>query len=418
VYLANRAAAKAADSVAVVDPPVETRAARRVSPNVYALGAVSLVTDISSEMVSAILPLFLVFTLGMSPLQFGFLDGVYSGVPSFVQLAAAHVADRSQRRKAIAGSGYGLSAVMKLGMLAAGSSLPGIGLVLALDRTGKGIRTAPRDALISLSSSPENLGRSFGVHRALDTVGALVGPLVAFIMLAKIANGYDAIFVVSFCIAAFGVATLLVTVRDHRVPLPAVKPSLRAAIRLLRDRRFCAVFVCAILLAFAQISDSFIYLLLQRRYDLSLSLFPLLSLGTAVGFLSLAIPLGRLADRVGRARVFVVGHVALVAVYLVIQHGPRGWPFLLIALGLHGIFYASTDGVLMAYASPLVPESLRTSGLALIQTGAAVANLISSSVFGWLWTVWGPGAAVRMFGICLIVSLAASLVALPVRSRA
>lgn len=414
MYLANRAAPKGADLEAVVGP---AKLKSRVSRNVFALGAVSLITDISSEMVTAVLPLFLVFTLGMTPLAFGFLDGLYSGVTSFVQLASGHFADRSQRRKAVAGCGYGMSAAMKLGFLAVGNSVPGLGLVLAFDRTGKGIRTAPRDALITLSSSPESLGRSFGVHRALDTVGALVGPLLAFAMLAKIANGYDAIFVVSFCIATFGVAVLVVAVRDRPVHVAGAKVSLRSALGLLRERRFSAVFCCAVVLSFAQISDAFVYLVLQRRFGIQLSFFPLLSLGTALGFLLLAVPFGRLADRVGRARVFVVGHVAMILVYVGMLHGPNNWVFILPVLALHGIYYAATDGVLMAYAAPLIPASLRTSGLALIQTGVAVANLVSSSLFGWLWTVYGPIAAVRLFGVGLVVSLAVSLVALPVRSR-
>jgi MFS family permease len=414
VYLTSRSAVAASDD-SIGSPATKTR----VDSNVVALGAVSLVTDISSEMVTAILPLYFVFTLGMSPLTFGFLDGLYNGVTSFVQLASGHVSDRSQRRKLIAGSGYGLSAVCKLGLLAAGRSVPWLGAVLAVDRTGKGIRTAPRDALITLSSRPENLGRSFGVHRAMDTVGALLGPLIAFLILAKLPDGYDAIFVVSFCIAVFGVGILVVTVRDRPVAIVgSVQPGLRAALQLLRRWRFSALCGCAVLLAFAQISDAFVYLLLQRRYDLALGLFPLLSLGTALGFLLLAIPLGRLADRIGRARVFVAGHLALIGVYLVIQHGPRGWPFLIIALALHGIFYAATDGVLMAYAGPLIPEQLRTSGLALVQTGMAVANLASSALFGLLWQHLGPAGATRIFEICLVAAVVVSAVALPVRSRA
>jgi MFS family permease len=415
VYLTSRTAL--ARRLAEPDAPVKVR--RRVSPNVLALGAVSMVTDISSEMVTAILPLYFVFVLGMTPLQFGFFDGLYSGVTSFVQLFAGVVADRWQRRKAIAGAGYGLSAICKLGMLMVGSSLPGIGVVLAADRTGKGFRTAPRDALISLSSEPEDLGRSFGVHRALDTVGAFIGPLLAFVMISAAPDGYDAIFVVSFCIAAFAVGILVVTVKDKRSAISSAKEvSARAALRLLRSGRFAAIAICALLFSFVQISDAFVYLLLQRRYDLQLSFFPLLSLGTSVGYLFLAVPLGRVADRVGRARVFLLGHVALLVVYVLVEHGPKGWPFLIVILAIHGSFYAATDGVLMAYVGPIIPEHLRTSGMAVIQTGNAVANLLSSTVFGLAWTVWGPAMAVWVFGIGLVVSLLLGAVMLPIRSRA
>src|SRR4051812_45583537 len=138
------------------------RGLRAAAPNVLALGSVSLVTDVSSEMISAVLPMYLVLTLGLSPLQFGALNGMYFGVTALVRLAGGHLADRRQRLKLVAGTGYALSAVCKLGLLAAGSSVPVLGAVIAADRTGKGLRTAPRDALISLSSTPETLGRSFG----------------------------------------------------------------------------------------------------------------------------------------------------------------------------------------------------------------------------------------------------------------
>src|SRR4051794_38684505 len=166
----------------------------RVSPNVVALGLVSLVTDISSEMVTSVLPVYLVFGLGVSLTTLGFVDGLYAGVTVVVSLLGAHFADRSQNRKAVAGVGYGLSAVSKLGLLAVGASVGGIAAVIGADRTGKGLRTAPRDALISLSSPPDSLGRAFGVHRAMDTAGALCGPLLAFVILWRVAQDYDAVF--------------------------------------------------------------------------------------------------------------------------------------------------------------------------------------------------------------------------------
>src|SRR5689334_10684192 len=175
-----------------------------VTATVLALGAVSLITDISSEMVTAVLPLYLVTGLGLSPLGFGLLDGVYNGFSALVRLIGGHLADRGGRHKPVAAFGYALSALCKPLLLAV-HTLPLIGAVLAADRTGKGLRTAPRDALISLSSTPETRGRAFGVHRAMDTTGALLGPLVAFLILRQAAEGYDAVFTVSFCVAALGV---------------------------------------------------------------------------------------------------------------------------------------------------------------------------------------------------------------------
>jgi MFS family permease len=381
------------------------RLSKAVPANVVALGAVSLVTDISAEMITAVMPLYLVGALGLSLVQFGLLDGLYFGATALVRLAGGHAADRWQRRKLVAGLGYGLSAVCKLGLLAAGSSVPWLGAVVAADRTGKGLRTAPRDALISLSVPPAGLGGAFGVHRAMDAVGALLGPLAAFAVLTATAGAYDAVFVTSFCVAVLGVLLLVLYVGDRREPLAAAGASLRSAFGLLADRRFRRVCLVAAALGLVTVSDPFVYLLLLQHGDaVTPELFPLLPLGTAAVYLVLAIPLGRLADRVGRVAVFLGGHVALALAYLVLI-GPGWWVPVLV---LHGAFYAATDGVLMAVAGPLLPSGRRTSGLALLQTGQACARMVSSIAFGALWAAWGAqlGLTVMAAGLAFAALLA------------
>jgi MFS family permease len=384
--------------------------ARRVSGNVIALGAVSLVTDVSSEMVTAILPLYLVLGLGFSPLQFGILDGLYSGVTAFVRIVGGTLADRWQRRKLMAGIGYGISAIAKLGLLGASGSASTLGLVLAADRTGKGLRTAPRDALISLSSTPDTLGRSFGVHRAMDTVGAFLGPLVAFVLLWTVAGGYDVVFFVSFCFAVLGVLLLVLFVRDHGKPLAQKAVSYRAAFALLRVRDFRRVCLWAVALGLVTVGDSFVYLLLQSRLDIEPAYFAILPLGTAGIYLLLAVPMGRLADRFGRWNVFLSGHLALLLAYIALVGAADGVVLLVLSLGALGVFYACTDGVLMAAASPLLPEQLRTSGMALLQTGQAVAKLFSAVLFGAAWTLWGMQAAVGVTIAAFAVVVLAALV--------
>ncbi|MFD3803864.1 MFS transporter [Streptomyces sp. NPDC058619] len=209
MYLADRSAPAPAGA-----KPARGRGRLRagaVAPAVLALGTVSLITDISSEMVTAVLPLYLIAGLGLSPLGFGALDGVYNGVGALVQLTGGHLADRVRNHKLIAGIGYGLSAVCKPLLLLAHSLGP-VGVVLALERTGKGLRTAPRDALISLCTPAELQGRAFGVHRAMDTTGALLGPLAAFFILNAAVGGYDAVFGVSACVAVLGVVVLVLFV--------------------------------------------------------------------------------------------------------------------------------------------------------------------------------------------------------------
>lgn len=389
---------------------------RRVSANVVALGAVSLVTDISSEMVTAVLPLYLVLGLGLNPLQFGLLDGLYAGATAVVRVLGGHLADRWRRLKAVAGFGYGLSAVCKLGLVAAGSSVAAIGVVLAADRTGKGLRTAPRDALISLSSEPETLGRSFGVHRAMDTVGAFLGPLVAMAVLTLSLGSYTSVFFTSFCIAAIAVLLLVLFVQDRPAAVDRAAVSIRAAFGLLRDRGFRRVAVWAALLGLVTIADSFVYLVLQRRWDVAATFFPLLPLGTAGVYLALAVPLGKLADRIGRWPVFLGGHVALVAALIALCGPVSGFWLAALALGLHGVFYAATDGVLMAAAGPLVPADLRATGLAVVQTGQAAARMLSSVLFGLAWTLWDLKPAVLVAAGALAVVALGAAFARPVRT--
>ncbi|WP_328912155.1 MULTISPECIES: MFS transporter [unclassified Streptomyces] len=389
-----------------------------VDANVLALGSVSMVTDISSEMITAVLPMYVIFTLGLSPLQFGALNGMYFGVTALVRVAGGHAADRWQRRKLVAGSGYALSAACKLGLLAAGASVPVLGAVIAADRTGKGLRTGPRDALISLSSTPETLGRSFGAHRALDTTGAFLGPLAAFGLLLATPGHYDTVFVASFCVAALAVMILVLFVRDRRQPMEqGERATVRAVLALLLRPGFRRVGVGVLLLGTVTLSDSFVYLLIQQRLDISEEYFPLLPLGTTGAYLLLAMPLGRFADKAGRLRVFVAGYAALLCAYLLL-FGPVGGPLLVVlTLVLHGVFYAATDGVLMAAVGPMVPAHLRAAGMSLIQTGQSMATLASSVLFGAAWSMWGLHTALAVALAVLVVAVAAALIILPLREE-
>ncbi|MGW5421712.1 MFS transporter [Streptomyces sp. NPDC003943] len=419
MYLADRSAPQEPQSppeTASVAPGRGARGAlRAVSPTVLALGTVSLITDVSSEMVSAVLPLYLVMGLGLSPLGFGMLDGVQNGVSALVQLTGGHLADRVRNHKLVAGIGYGLSALVKPLLLV--HHLGALGTALALDRTGKGLRTAPRDALISLSAPPERQGRAFGLHRAMDTTGALLGPMAAFLILGVAAGGYDAVFAVSGCVAALGVLVLLLFVPSggnvkEGVPSGQPKVDLRAAFGLLRTRRLRVLFGCAVLLGLTTVSDAFLYLLMQRRTGLDEQLFPLLPLGTATVFLLLALPAGRLADRVGRRALFLAGHAGLLSAYGLLLWAPATPALPYLVLALHGAFYAATDGVLPAAVAAVVPERLRASGIALVGTGQALARFCCSLAFGAAWSAWGDGPALATAAAGLACCAAVAGVAL------
>ena len=396
--------------------------APRVDGNVVGLGITSALTDVSSEMVNSILPLYLL-SLGFTPVAFGVFDGIYQGMTVVLRLVGGVLADRTRRYKEVAGFGYFLSAVCKLGLLAV-TGAAAVAAFLMVDRSGKGIRTAPRDALIAHSSPPGRMATSFGIHRALDTAGALAGPLLAYVLLRITADGYDTVFVTSFCVALVGLAVLgcFVQNRDPEPDADAVTPhgsgsfmaSVGAAVGLLRLAPFRRVAVAGGLLGFVTVSDAFVYLALGRTTGMRAMMFPLLFVGTAVAYLLLAIPAGRLADRIGPVPVFLGGHALRGGAYLVLLQAERGAGLAHVApvLVLLGASYAATDGVLAAMASAAVPARLRASGLALVATFGAGVRLAGSVAFGLSWQRWGPAGAVSVFGVALLVALPVAAVLL------
>ena len=400
-----------------------------VSRTVVMLGLTSLFTDISSEMVSTILPLYLLFHLSLTPAAFGVVDGLYQGAAALARLFGGALADRRGGYKAVAVAGYALSAVARLGLLVVGDVRTLLTAVVLVDRIGKGIRTAPRDALISISSRREELGTAFGVHRALDTAGAMIGPLLAFGLLALVPDGYDAVFVVSLCAAVIGLGVIILFVQNPpplaAAAVPAERPalSLAAAARLVRVPGVGVLLLVGTVLSLVTISDSFLYLTLQRRVAFDPKLLPLLFVATATIFMLTAVPVGRLADRVGRARVFLAGHALLLVVYLSLLlpgaggGGVGGGFQVVLALVLLGLYYAATDGVLMALAGAALPQEVRASGMALLTTGTSLARLAGSILFGVIWTWRGVGAAVALSTTGLAAALLVAVFALRARWR-
>ncbi len=400
----------------------------RVARNVVILGVTSLLTDISSEMVTTVLPLYIVFALGASPFVFGIVDALNQGASALVRVAGGFWADRSGRHKSVAVAGYGLSAVSRVGLLAAGGVPAFLSLAVLVDRIGKGIRTGPRDAMISLSTPPGALGFAFGVHRAMDTAGAMLGPLLAFALLALVPGGYDVIFVVSLCFGVLGVGVIVAfadnparTREDATGSAEAAQVApvtLRSAARLVRVPAFRSLLIVGSLLALVTVSDAFVYLALQRRIDFDPVFVPLLFVGSAAAYMTLAVPAGRLADRFGRVRVFLAGHLLLVALYLgLLTTTGFGTPFVVTGLVLLGAYYAATDGVLMAHASTFLPERLRASGLSLLVTATSLSRLVASLLFGAIWASAGLTTAITAYLVALGVAIVAAALVLTTATR-
>ena len=396
----------------------------RIGTTVLGLGTVSLLTDISSESVAAVLPLYITLVVGLGPLAFGFIDGLYQGVSAVVRIIGGRWADRSDRPKRVALAGYALSAATRFGLLAV-SGFWAITSVVAVDRLGKGLRTGPRDSLIATASDPEHLGRNFGVHRAMDTTGALIGPLLAFAILAMFPIGllgFQTIFVFSCAFAVMGVAVLAIAVPDlRRNPRPgngavALPAAVRPAWSDLARPGLRRLLIAAGALSLVTIGDGFIYLAVQDGGQLPPAYFPLLFVGTNLAYLLLAIPMGNLADRIGRARVFVAGYVLLLGCYLLAMAQVAGPLGLALVLLLLGAFYAATDGVLAALACRLVPEESRASGISAAQTVVALARFCASVGFGVLWQFVGLSAALLVTSLGLVVAIGVAGVLLRVRT--
>jgi MFS family permease len=372
---------------------------------VVVLGVVSMLTDISSESVAAILPLYLTAVVGLTPVAYGLIDGLYQGVSALVRLGGGWLADAADRPKWVAFLGYGVSAVARVFLLFA-TGAAGIAAVVTADRIGKGIRTAPRDSMISTSTPTEHLGRAFGVHRMLDTIGAALGPLIAFGLLWAVPDDYTVVMVVSLAFAIAGVALLgllgpdVRVKREHAGPTP---PPFRW--RDLADRRLRPLLAIAAALGLLTIGDGFVYLALLDHADVTVTWFPLFYVGTNVAYLVLAVPVGRLADRVGRARVLVLGHLALVGAYLCSVLPTSTVAATVGTLVLLGTFYAATDGVIAAVAGRLVPVQARSSGIAAAQTVVALARMLASAGFGLLWLLLGPATAMVSVAALLVLAV-------------
>jgi MFS family permease len=408
--------------VYTVEKPIDVEGARLgvllrrgwpgVGANVWFLGLTSFLTDVSSEMVTSVLPFYLVVTLGLSPLGYGFVEGLQHGVSALLRLASGALADRLGRYKEVAAAGYALSAASRLAILGAGANLAALATVVAADRAGKGLRTSPRDALVSLAARPEAQGLAFGVHRSLDALGAMLGPVVAFLLLAGRPDGFRALFIVSFLVALAGVGAVVLLVRNppggaaRTAPAPALGPALRdPAIRRLA--------LAAGALGLAVVSDGFLYLLLQRRSGLAASDFPLLFVGTALTYALLAVPLGRLADRLGRRATFLAGHALLLPAYATAALAGPGWAAPIACVVWLGAYYAATDGVLMALAARHLPAERRASGFAVVTTTASLARFAGAALFGLAWSAGSAGLALGAFGALLVAALALAARALP-----
>lgn len=375
------------------------RDARRVPRNVRAMGVVSLLTDASSEMVYPVLPLFLANVLGAPVAAIGLIESVAESTAGLTKVLSGWLSDRARRRKPFVVLGYSLSNAVKPLLAFAGGWPAVLGLRFA-DRLGKGIRTAPRDALIADSSSAARRGRDFGVHRALDTLGAALGPLAAWAILTRVPSGYRVVFLVSAIPGALAVAFAVLAVRDvlpHADRPRGVQRGVRSSRRL--GRPFALFAAASALFACGNSSDAMLVLRAQDA-GMSPALIPLAYfLFNVVGALA-AGPVGARSDRVGRRRVLVAGFAGYALVYagFALLDRPTG-AWLLFAA--YGIPYAMTEGVSRAFVVDLVDPAVRATALGTYTFVLGLAALPASLIAGVLWDAIGPAAPFRLSAVLM-----------------
>jgi len=391
--------------------------ARVLSQNLLALGFTSFFTDISSEMVVAVLPLFLVNGLGVGFFGVALFEAAHNLVGAIARIWGGAVADNRQRHKQTAATGYTISATTRLGLVASSFVVgPGLAIPFLLgDRVGKGLRTAPRDALISLSTAPSRLAMAFGIHRAMDTAGALLGPILAFVIWSQAEGAFDAIFVISAIVGAIGAAVIWLFAEEKPQPRPTkAKPRIMDQWKEVRQTAGVSKIAATVaMLGAVTVGDAFIYLVIQRTSDLSARYFPLLFVGTALVYLLLAAPLGRLADRIGTRPVYLAGNALLVVMYLLLGFSGLTIGLSIVCLGLLGAYYAATDGVIPAMVSQLVPSHIRASGIAVISVVIAVSRMVSAFVFATLFESFGRQSALLVLAIAMAAALAVATRLLP-----
>ncbi len=362
----------------------------RIPAAIWALGFVSLLMDVSSELIHSLLPVFLVTTLGASALTVGAIEGTAEAAALIVKVFSGTLSDRWGRRKPLALLGYGLGAASKP-LFALAPTVAWVFAARLTDRLGKGIRGAPRDALVADLAPGAIRGAAFGLRQALDTVGAFLGPLLALVLMLRWANDFRAIFSVAVLPAFLAVVLLLVGVREpeHPPALPVARPTRGAGRRRLASGYWWVVAIGAVF-TLARFSEAFLVLRASQG-GLPLALTPLVFMGMNLVYALSAYPFGRLSDRVSHATLLAWGLAVLIAADLLLAQSAHPlWVWAGIALwGLH---MGMTQGLLATMVADSAPAELRGTAFGFFNLASGAALLLASAIAGLLWDRLGAPA--------------------------
>lgn len=393
---------------------------QKIPRNVFVLGLVSLFNDMASEMIYPIVPIFLTSVLGAPVSIVGLIEGIAEGLASFLKFVFGYWSDRIGKRMVFVINGYSFGAVSKL-LIGLATSWPLVLFARIIDRLGKGLRTSPRDSLLLQNATENNRGFIFGFHRAMDSMGAVLGPLIALLLLDVFKEDIRTIFFIAFIPGLIGVILLVLLVREKsRVSSPSPQPyplqgeGFPASFKSI-NQSLILFFIISVIFSLGNSSDAFL-ILQAKNLGLTTTLTVLAYVLYNISQTIFATPAGHLADKIGARRVYAAGLIVFALVYL--AFGLSKNPSVLwILFPIYGVYIAFTDGVSKAYISEFITEKISGTYFGLYQTGISIAAFFASFIGGLLWSTFSPSVtfyygatmAALAFAVLLVGKLARKL---------
>ena len=381
---------------------------RRIPPAIWALGFVSLLMDISSELIHSLLPVFMVASLGASMFTVGLIEGVAEATALIVKVFSGALSDYWGKRKPLAVMGYGLGAISKP-LFALASTVDFVLTARLLDRIGKGIRGAPRDALVADIAPPDLRGAAFGLRQSLDTVGAFLGPLLAMGLMILWANDFRAVFWVAVIPAFLAVALLFIGVQEPEKPqgTKRVNPIQRKNLKRLSPAYWWVVAIGGVF-TLARFSEAFL-VLRAHQGGLPMAFTPLVLIVMNVVYAASAYPFGKLADSMSHTRLLAIGLVVLIAADCALAYSNH-WISMSMGIVLWGLHLGLTQGLLATMVADTAPEDLRGTAYGFFNLVSGIALLVASALAGLIWDRLGASftfLAGTLFCIIALIMIAA-----------
>ncbi len=370
-----------------------------IQKNIFLLGLVSFFNDLSSEMILSIFPAFFTSVLKTGAASLGLVEGIADGASNIIKVYAGSFSDRIQKRKPFMFAGYALSVAIRPFYILM-SAVPGVAGLRFLDRVGKGLREGPRDAIISLSVPKEELGKSFGYHRAMDTAGALLGPLGAYLILRAYPLAFNKVFITAFIVGLLAVGTIFL-VKDVRGVWSGKKLSWGVVSHY--PASFKRFLLALFILSLGSLPVA-VMLLKTEHIGLALATIPLFYMLYNLSYIIFSISAGKVGDKIGARKVMITGYIVLLVGYVLlgVSHTTL---MLVVAFLVLGLFPALTDGVGRAYASSLTESGDRAGAYGLMNAATGFGLLFAGIVGGYLWQHGGIVQALFISGVCVVIGL-------------